>query len=194
MGLTGCFDGEEEAARQATPGSTVAVIDLDEVAKRLGRDKAMEEALNARQEKLNENLVTMQEGLRDQLTKRQEALADNASEEDQQQLMQLQQEAGNRVSAAIENAQLKLQEERKKMVADFRAEIQPHARQAAKELGAQIIVTKNDNVLFHHEPEVNITDAVVSRMIKDRNPEATRAGATPAPTIPDLDSALKEES
>jgi len=193
IGLTGCFDGEEEAAKQATPGSAVAVIDLDEVAKRLGRDKSMENALTTRQEELNQNLVTMQEGLREQLTKRQEELGEAASEEDQQKLMQLQQEAGNRVSAAIEDAQVKLQEERKKMVAQFREEVQPHVRKAASDMGADLVVTRNDNVIFHHTPEINITDAVVSSMIKER-PDGGEANAKPAPTIPDLDTALKEES
>jgi len=172
IGVTGCFDGEQQAEQNATPGSTVAVIDLDEVAKRLGRTKEMETELTGQQEKLNENLVALQQELRTQLTQKQAELGEAPTEEDQQKLMQLQQQAGNQVNQAIEEAKRKLAEARQEQVARFREEVKPHAQQAARGIGANVILTRNDNMLFHHQPNVDITDAVVARMI-DRNANAT---------------------
>jgi len=177
IGVTGCFDGEQQAEQDATPGSAVAVIDLDEVAKRLGRTKQMETELTGQQEKLNENLVALQQELRTQLTQKQAELGEAPTEEDQQRLMQLQQQAGNQVNQAIEEAKRKLAEARQDQVSRFREEVKPHAQAAARGIGATVILTRNDNMLFHHHANVDITDAVVARMI-DRNASTAASSAS----------------
>jgi len=178
--FSGCFDGEQQAEKNATQGSIIAVVDLDDVAKRVGRDKLFTESLAQRQTALNDELVKMQEDLRTKVNAKQASLGPNPSETAAKEFEQFQQQAGTELNQALQAAQAKLAEEQAVLVTRFREEIRPMAQEAAKSIGATMVVTKNDAFLLMHDAKHDITDKVVAALIA-KAPSASKANASPTP-------------
>ncbi len=155
----------------------VAVVDLDEVAKRLGRDSELTEAIKKEEGGLIENLRGAEQELVKQLQEKQTELGEDAGEDALREFATLRQEAVNRFTGLQREAQAQLARKQTELVNRFREEVKPHAREAAKAQGLDVVLSKNDNVLLTFPSETDITEDVVVRMIKAA-PAATSA-ATP---------------
>jgi Skp family chaperone for outer membrane proteins len=169
----------------ATPQSAVgavAVIDLDEIARRLGSDKQIVNSISQRQNSLSQQLVDLAKSYSQQIEDQKKKLAESGGEKGDVTLANWQQQANAKLNQVKQQAELQLQQHRAQLIAQFREEIKPAARRVAQTRGLSVIVTKNDSVLYDFAPATDITDAVVAELQATRQQPAPAVAQAPAPT------------
>ncbi len=171
--LAGCgrHSGDD---RSASAAGAVAVIDLDEIARRLGSDKQMAEAIAQRENALSKQLVELAQSYSAQIAEQKAKLPANDQQQAGVTLASWQQQASASLNQVKQRATVDLQNHRVQMVQKFRDQIKPTARRVAQSRGLTVIVTKNDSVVFDYTSGVDITDAVVDELL---------ASSTAAPPI-----------
>jgi Skp family chaperone for outer membrane proteins len=137
----------------------LAVVDLDEVAKQLGRDEHIKAALDAKEAELGAELRQAEAALNAEYRRRAQS-ANYLPGETQR----LQAEINGRLRQAQQDSRTKLADYRMGLVTEFREEIKPVAQQIALDRGLSIVVPKNDSLLLAFEPGVEITSAVIEQM------------------------------
>jgi Skp family chaperone for outer membrane proteins len=181
VGLAGCSNttpGGGTAGVGVSKAGTVAIVDLDEVARRLGRDLEMSESVQDEQLAVNKEL----EQLRQSLKKQYEAAVDKAgeepSEEERKKLQTLSQQIDLKFNQERQKKTNELSAYRVTLISRFREEVRPIAQEVAADRGLALVVTKIDNLIFAYDPEAEITDAVVARLAN--SPSDRTGGAGPS--------------
>lgn len=159
--LVGCQD---ENTNIAANSGGVAVVDLDEIANRLGRDVEIAKAVEQREATYQQQLRELEDKFRQELESRRSQLAEQPTEDELRNLAAVKKNLDAKLTDAHVSARRELARYRQQLIGRLRDEIKPIARQAALERGFHVVVTKNDAVVFSVEPEAFITDAVVSRL------------------------------
>ncbi len=182
--LAGCggqggADSPESSAKGKAAMGGVAVIDLDEVAKRLGRDAEMAGSITTRESDLNEQLGALQTSLRRDYDAEEQRLADAPIDEQTTKLQQLQNDHQTRLATAQRQAQQDFAVYKARVVNGFRDEMKPVARRIAAEKGLGVVVTKNETVLFTYDDAVDITDEVAAELLSRHGSSSTRDGKSP---------------
>lgn len=182
--VVGCNKSETPTAEAPANPGAVAVIDLDEVARQLGRDIEMANSIKAAQKTLNERLAEVQIKYRDEFTKKKDELGEEPAEEELQSLQAFGQQANLQFNQVVQTAKNNLNKHRIGLISDFRKDAKPIAQEVAKEKGLNIIITKNDSVVFSYETAVDITDEVVAQMREKgyAAPPAARTAQQPGTT------------
>ena len=154
--------------------SGVAVVDLDEVARRLGSDVAMVQAIRESQTSLNQQLQSMHTSLQQQYKMKKhemdgrqvQANRDQATET--KQLQAFGRQITVQLNQARRNASSQINAHRQQLIQRFREEVKPVARQAAFERGLGVVVTKNESVLLAFDDAHDITAAVAEKLQAQR--------------------------
>ncbi len=181
----GCGSQFGGASASSSKGG-LAVIDLDVVGKSIGRTQEMNDALNVRKSALDQALQRGQADLKRQLTEKKDEFGENATDEQKIQLAQMERNANNQLVQAARKAQTQLEEERQRMIAQFRAEVRPVAQQVASERGLGVVIPKNEGFLLSVDPGVDITaDVVKAYGSKKPSAAAPTAAKAPVKTIPE---------
>ena len=178
---TGC----ERPAAQASsaPNGTVAILDLDAVAKRLGRDVAIADQIKAEGETLASQLAKTKTELQSQLDSSAQALGDKPSDADKQKLVELGQSLNARLQSKQQEARQELSQKQLSLIQQFREEVKPIAQKIAAGKGMNTVLLRSDIVVLSADPSVDITDAVVAEMISSGKGSATATpGATASPS------------
>lgn len=162
----------------------LAVIDLDVVGKSIGRTQEMNDALNVRKSALDQALQRGQADMKRQITDKKDEFGENATDEQKQQLAQMERNANAQLVQAARKAQAQLEEERQRMIAQFRAEVRPVAQQVASERGLGVVIPKNEGFLLSVDPGVDITADVV-KAYGSKKPASPTAAKAPAKAIPE---------
>lgn len=155
-------NGSASPAKAASGG--VAVIDLDEVARLLGRETAIKQSLTAREANLNQQLETMRVSYANQLRQRKQELTPEPASNELAQLQSFEQKAVAHIQQAQRQAQQDLDGQKRALINTFRDEVKPIASQVAATKGLSIVVSKNDTFLFAFDSAVDITQEVAERM------------------------------
>ncbi len=190
VAVAGCGAGSDGAAdKGGPPGSAggkgpasggVAIVDLDLVAKRLGRDVAMGRLIENGRASLNQQLQDLQVSLNEKYEAKKLALnaeppqnppAEGAQTDD---LAKLQRQLNFQLAQARRSAQSEINNYGRRLIQQFRAEVTPAAEEVAAARGLGVVVTKNDNVLLTFNPAHDITDEVIAKL---RQRAATSGGA-----------------
>ena len=159
---TGCNQSAQQSGPVASTGG-VAVIDLDEVARQLGSDKQIVTAIKQREAALNTKLGDLAKNYMAEFEKHREALA--AEKQDQSvQLASYQQQVNKNLSTARAQAQQNLTQHRSKLITQFREAVLPAARRVANGRGMNVILTKQDSLLYAYQPDADITAEVVTTL------------------------------
>jgi Skp family chaperone for outer membrane proteins len=157
LGYVGCD-------RVANPSNgPVAVVDLDAVAQKLGRDKQILQLIEQRQVSLNEQLASAQNSLIQQLNQKKNEFGD-LSDEESKQLVQLQNQANTIIATTRTQAQSNLSSFQQEVVNRFRAETKPIVMELAAKKGCRVVLSKNDSVVFAFDATVDLTDEVAAAM------------------------------
>jgi Skp family chaperone for outer membrane proteins len=176
--LTGCgWKGDDRPA--ATAGA-VAVIDLDEIAQRLGSDREIAESITKRQSALHQQLVDLAKSYNEQISAKKKELPVAAAEQSEVTVAAWQQQANANLNQVKRRAEADLKNHRTKLVQQFRDSIKPTARRVAQQRGLSVIVTKNDSVIYDFTAAADITDAVVDELLANAS-TPSKAAATAAP-------------
>jgi Skp family chaperone for outer membrane proteins len=182
MLLAGC--GFQPGSQTASaPKGGMAVIDLDEVAKTIGRTQEINDSWQVRKRALDQALQQAQTKFRDEITAKKQEFGEQPTDEQQQTLIALEREANNRLLQAGRKAQADLEGFRNQMVAQFRAEIRPFAKQVATEKGLSIVIPRNEGFLLSVDPGVDITSDVISAY-QFKKPAASAAPVQQAAVTP----------
>jgi len=157
-------EGEPTPGSAARPAQPFAVIDLEEIARRLGRDQALNQALRTRQNQLSGSISQVRTKYLQQARSFQEEIGENPSEEEQQKLSTLINNMNLRLDQLQQEAARSLSQEQLKLVRSFRSEVRPFAQDIARERGFTTILIRNESVLFAYDRSADITEAVIQRM------------------------------
>ena len=156
--------GEQPAAKTEKGVGGVGVVDLDVVAKRLGRDIEMQNAVQERLTSLNARLATLQESLKRLYDEKKEKFGDDATDEELRELEATQERMDAQLRESKQKAQNELAAFRQALVDQFREQAKPVLREVAAARGLSIIVPKNDGLLLTVDPAAEITDDVAAKM------------------------------
>jgi Skp family chaperone for outer membrane proteins len=152
----------------------VAIVDLDEVARRLGREAEMSQSIQSAAGALNQRLTAVQKDAEGKLKAIQAELGTDPNPEEAQQFVRQARSAQIQFNQLKQQAQQQLGNHRRQLVSQFRQETQPVAAKVAKQKGFTTVVTRNDAVVFSYYDAVDITDDVIALM-------SAEAPARPAP-------------
>lgn len=157
----------------------VAVVDLDKVAKELGRDVQMANDLKANQNNLATQLSTLEKNAVEQLNKIKAELGETPEEDKLKEFAQKAQNAQVNFNNIQKQAIAAIGQRRDVLVANFRQEARPVCDKIAKANGANAVVTRNDAFLFSFDNTIDITDSVIAEM-RLNPPKAAAPAAAPA--------------
>jgi Skp family chaperone for outer membrane proteins len=169
-----------------TPGA-VAIIDLDEIARRLGSDRQISSLIAQRQNALTKQLVELAKKYNAQIDEQKAKLA--ATEGQQPESFDVtvaswHQQASASLTQVKQRAEADLTSTRLQLVNQFRDRIKPAARRVAQDRGLSVIVTKNDSFVFDFVSTADITDAVVDELLAAAPATAVPAAPIPQPAAP----------
>lgn len=167
----------------------VAVVDLDKVAKELGRDTQMAGELVGQQNSLAKDLSSIQKNFEGQLAKMKEELGEEPAVEKLQEFSKAKQVAQIKFNGFQQQAMSKITARRDMLIGEFRTEARPVAEKIAKSVGATAVMTRNDAVIFSYDNTIDITDQVIAEM--QANP--TKPAAKPA-AAPKSDGTVRQAS
>lgn len=156
----------------ASSGSTagVALVELDLVAKALGKDIEMAATIKAGQDAAANHIEELTLRLQKQYEAEKAVIGLILDETGKQKAAQLEQDLGRQLEEARQKVAADLRQKSLDLVKGFRAEITPHALAVARERGLDVILTKNASVIFHAAPACDITQAVIDRMQPSGSP------------------------
>ena len=160
----------------------VAVVDLDKVAKELGRDVLMVNDLKANQGLLANRLAAVEKNAVEQLNKMKADLGETPADDKKLEFAKTAQGAQIQFNNLQKQAVAAIGQRRDILVASFRAEARPVAEKIGKAHGANAVMTRNDAFLFSFDNTIDITDAVIAEM--RANPAKPAAQPAPAATAP----------
>ena len=156
----------------------VAVVDLERVAKDLGREEQMVNDLKANQNNVASQLATVEKNAIEKLNQMKAELGEAAPEDKKLEFAKTAQSAQIQFNNLQKQAVTAIGQRRDFLVSSFRAEARPVAEKIAKSNGATAVVTKNDAFLFSFDNTIDITDAVIAEM---RANPAKPAAVAPVP-------------
>lgn len=166
----------------------VAIVDLDEVARRVGRDKEMVQSIQNQAGALNQRLTAAQNSAISQLNKVKAGYSEDEkiTNEEAQQFVRLQKSAQLQLTKLQQQARLNINNHRQQLVSQFRKDAQPIAAKVAKEKGFDSVVTRNDTVVFSYDNTVDITEDVIKLMSAEMpaRPATTKPASKPAESKP----------
>ena len=157
----------------------IAVIDLDEVAKAIGRTQDINNTLQVRKNASEQALQKAQADAKDLLEKKKEEFGETPTDEQQKQLAAITNNLNNQLVQGARGLQSKMEETRQSLITSFRSEIKPIAQKIALEKGLAVVIPKNEGFLLAVDPGVDITGDVIKACLT-RTPSAP--AAAPAAT------------
>lgn len=152
----------------------VALIDLEDAAKRLGRDVAITEELQSAGAVLGDQLAAAQKEFQEEFERQKQTVGDKPTPADTEKLTELGRNLNVQFQQKQQQAQQELAAKRLALVNRFREEVKPVAMKIAAARGLDVVLVKSDVVVLGNEPGVDITDEVVG--------ELTRSNATGSAT------------
>jgi Skp family chaperone for outer membrane proteins len=180
IAAVGC--GQRGDDRQASAPGAVAVIDLDEIARRLGSDKQIASAINQRHSALSQQLLTLAKSYNEQIEAEKAKLAAANAQESEVTVASWQQQATAKLNEVKQQAAADLEKTRLALFDEFRDHIKPAARRVAQARGLSVIVTKNESVVFDYVSTADITDGVVDELMASASTTEAKATTPSAPS------------
>ncbi len=196
--VMGCQQGEPQAAPQAAAPAhspapapmqqpapppppqkgRVAVFDIDYVADQTGMFQDMKGKLKVKRGELNKELETFAKKLKETLQAEGKKIKKGKNQK-------------REIAALEQGAQIKFRQEQAKadavfknysvkLAAEMRDRIKPVAREVAFSKGFDVILLKNDMVVFENSDDVNLTQTILMAY-QARHPDAVKK---PEPALP----------
>lgn len=176
--LAGCMQRNGDSTTQSSrAGGGVGVVDLDAVAKALGRDLEMQADAEKKLGQYTSELASLQSALNRQLQDKKEEIGDEPSDDDVKTLVLTQRQLETQFRESKSKAERRLLTHKQRLIEQFREETKPVVREIADRRGLSIVIPKNDALLLTVSTDVDLTDAVVLAMQKTARPSHAEAEA-----------------
>ena len=165
-----CIIGCNKPSKSTADHGNVAIVDLDKAANQLGLSDQWTTQLDNQKTKVNQQLVEYQKQLNQQLeSKKAEVIAASDSKESltkpqQVELATYQQQLNGKLQQAKTQAEQHISKTRSQIIQNFRNMAKQISLEVALENGYDVVLTKNDSVVFNYSPESDITSHVVTRL------------------------------
>jgi Skp family chaperone for outer membrane proteins len=143
--------------------NSVAVVDLNVVAKSLDRDDLIVKNIQSANDDLNNQLKQIAQDLRNQLQQEKSKLGEKPSKEEEQQYLKLVQKANNQLGQTKQAAIQKSQQIQSSLIAEFRSEVSKVAKEVATKNGFTTVLAVNEGLLWA-DSTVDITSEVIAEM------------------------------
>jgi Skp family chaperone for outer membrane proteins len=181
----GCSKAESTAQATETTGSAkaaqavggVGVVDLDSLAKQLGRDQEMGKAVQDRLAALNEKLAKLKDSLERLMDEKRTSFGGEPSDDQQKQLISMQERMDAQLLESKRKAEVELAGYKQALIDQFREQTKPILRDVATARGLSIVVPKNNGLLLTIDPAVELTDEVAKRILAVRGSSAGKKAA-----------------
>lgn len=182
VALAGCGSSNHEktASNQAPPITptahdssppapllSVAVIDLDDIAQRVGRMDEIRQSLQEKETELNDNLNLLTSTYENEVAEKKKELGQPPSDAQKSELAALTQRLNSNILKVRQQSQQELAFHRNSLMIRFREEVKPLAQQVANAHGMSVVITSN--YVYSTAAGVNITDEVVQRWLGRRS-------------------------
>jgi Skp family chaperone for outer membrane proteins len=179
FGLAGCDRlTRPDAAAGAQKGvGGVGVVDLDSVAKQLGRDVEMNNTVQERMNSLNNKLSNLKTSLGRLYDEKRAGFGEDLDEDQQKQLATMQDRMDAQLVESGRKAKNELAVLKQQLIDQFREQTKPVLKEVAADRGLSIVVPKNNGLLLSIDPAVEITDEVAKRMLAAQAPAEKPAAA-----------------
>ena len=164
----------------STVGAKAAVLDLDAVAKALGRDEVTKQQLQEAGQQLQQQLTEFSSGLQAKLNEEKTKLGSEPSADERQRLQEQLLAAQRQVQQSQVLARQKAMQFQNQLALQFRNEVRPVAAEIARKQGASTILLANTVLWF--EAPVDITGAVIDAM-RAKGAAALAPVAAPTPSV-----------
>lgn len=142
-------------------GEPLVVVDLNAVAKALGRDEVMKQEVGAAEKQLRDQLQEIADDLKQQVRVEQQKLNTESQQEEIQRVEQLALQAQQAFKAQQIAAQQKASQYREQLLQAFRSEVKAVAEPIARQRGARLVKFVGADVLWF-DPGIDITGDVIS--------------------------------
>jgi len=172
---------DQPAAKADKAVGGVGVVDLDVVAKRLGRDIEMSNLVQERMTTLNSKLTSLQGSMRRLYEEKRDKQGEDPTEEQTRELLAWQDRTDAQLLESKRKAELDLNNYKQALVDQFREQAKPVLREVAAARGLSIVIPKNNALLLSIDPAVEITDEVASKMPASTLSDSTGAEPEPEP-------------
>lgn len=159
---------------------TTAVVDLDAVAKAVGRHDSMNAELEAATQQLNQVLQQAAANIQAEYAAEKKRLGDELTDQGKARLAQLAARAQQVVARNKIVAQNARANVRATLINKFREHVRPLTERVARDRGANVVLIANQNVVWH-DSAIDITGAVIDAY--KANPPAI--AETPTTTNPE---------
>jgi Skp family chaperone for outer membrane proteins len=156
---------ERQAPQAPPPIGLVAVIDLDRVARAVGRDETIDARVQGYADQQSTELNRLRDRLRAELQQAQTTLADTESSDagGQAGLAELTARLDRQLQQEIARARQATDQLRVELVMDFKQEVQPVARRVMQARGLSVLLIQQ-NAMLYVDPAADITDAVIDEL------------------------------
>lgn len=154
-GLVGCSGAGSSGA--------VAMVDVNAVARALGRDDVIEQQIQSANHQLTTQLLQVAQSLQQQLEAQQQSAGED--EAAREQLAQATAKANQQLKKSQRAAQQQLDKYRAGVVGAFLNEVRPHAEEIARARHVRLVLTASSILWF--DPAIDITDEVIAAMRAD---------------------------
>ncbi len=183
MAIVTVTPGCDQAGSAPAEGG-LGMIDLERVASELGRTQTMQQTLMAQEQAAQQTIGNIQKQYAQQLDQMRARVGETPTAEQEQELAQFVRGAQQRMQREIGNAQQQLERTRITLSSQFRDEIKPYIRQLAEETHKSAILFKSDSLVLYATESVDMTDALINKLIAAGQKTSTSPTPPASPSNP----------
>jgi Skp family chaperone for outer membrane proteins len=146
-----------------TPPGTVALIEMDRIAKATGRDAVFNQQLQDRHSQLVGQLQTIAQQMETQLQAEQAKLTDASTDDDRARIGMLYQGSQQQLTRMQQQIPGEMENYRAELALQMRNEVRPAVRAVMEERGFSLVMEDNSAIIVAADG-VDITDDVIKRL------------------------------
>ncbi|MFK8027362.1 MAG: OmpH family outer membrane protein [Gammaproteobacteria bacterium] len=141
--------------------NSILVVDIDAVAKAIGRQEIMQKELEAKNIKLTKELEIIASNIEESLVEEKTRLGNAPSTQEKQKMNELVTQASQQLTNKKQIAIQKSEEYRSELLQAFRNEVGKIAQQIASRSRGKLVLMSNNEMLWF-DPSADITDEVIA--------------------------------
>lgn len=190
---TGCgssAEGESSASTEAESKTTtdrggVAVIDLDMLARQLGKQEEMDKLLKNKRMEFSQHLATVQAKYEKHIAAKKKEYGETPNVDQLNTLNSIRQTAAFKYSQEQQAVAIGIERYRLELIKELRAQVKPVAEKIANDRGFDVVIPRDQSLLLIVRKNADITAEVIAAMKKNGpKPLDVPKNLKPAPMPP----------
>ncbi|MBL4702656.1 MAG: OmpH family outer membrane protein [Phycisphaeraceae bacterium] len=171
----GCQKSEDK-----TTSSNVAIVDMQQIARAVGFDQALNQQLTQFNQQVGQRLQQLQSSIRSQLELKQKELGQKPTRDQLAEFQKLSAQLDNQYRQELSKAQQESDQFHTTLVGQFRQKVDPIIQSVAKDHGLDIVISLSESIVMV-SPEADITADVLTWLKQLEQSSLLPSEANPAP-------------